>query len=735
MAAERTEILQLVVGMVDAAPGADILLELEGIIDAGLTIEELAIAISENPAWSGDTGLFPDFLPNAIFAQNFMTQLVGSEVTATALTESIDAMTADLNAGTSRGAAMNAAIDALAASTDPDFADAAAALANKTAVATYYSVDVEQSSADLADLIAVVSGVDSSATAVATGTAAVDQAIADAIPFVLTTSLDALTTANTALATFLAANATTAADVVTAEGAYDGMVLNSGIAGDSPAFIAALLAAEVIRNDGDLTVANTALSDANTLIAAVPGLAAAVTASAVTAVTLASATNAAGQAVIDLNAAEATYILNDAGASALAAIPDTAVAAVLDGNGDSIIGTVGGVLVLDADPAGDSSVAAVTEATHPGITALMASIAANNAAILAATAATNADTAAIALVDRLDTEDGADATALAAIGAAMTQATPADADYPTIAEVATEEAALLAGITSLDAQIGAVTQATADDAGDLEAYTAVAALLDAAEAANYISTADNTAILAAFGVLDTDNADTDQNGAPVAGGVLLAAAIGLAQTELGDDTTGNSNAASDFTDLLTTHAGTTGATNPLTAGIAALEGTAEAAEDAITDLAAAIVDIADAEALVVDEAALVAVVADAEAAFTDEGLLVPVNVDAAKLALTGDDIFTATTAAATGSVANFDLLGDDLLYIGSDYTLNTNTTALAGGDDAVLEVWITDNAGSTVITLEDEIFSSSTNATEITITLTGVAVADVSLDGGIITLA
>ena len=70
-AAERTEILQMIVGMVNAAPGADILAELEAVIDTGVTMQELATAIYLNPVYSGDNGLFPDYLPNEIFATQF----------------------------------------------------------------------------------------------------------------------------------------------------------------------------------------------------------------------------------------------------------------------------------------------------------------------------------------------------------------------------------------------------------------------------------------------------------------------------------------------------------------------------------------------------------------------------------------------------------------------------------------------------------------------------------------
>jgi len=47
-AAERTELIQLVVGMFGAAPGADVLADLEAVFDAGASVSDIAVALSEN---------------------------------------------------------------------------------------------------------------------------------------------------------------------------------------------------------------------------------------------------------------------------------------------------------------------------------------------------------------------------------------------------------------------------------------------------------------------------------------------------------------------------------------------------------------------------------------------------------------------------------------------------------------------------------------------------------------
>ena len=307
-AAETQSIIQLVVGMVDAAPGADILAELEELIDLGMTIEEVAIAITANPAWSGDEGLFPDYLPNAIFAANFLTQLMGSEVTADYLEESIAGMTATLNAAgeapAGRGAAINAAIDALAAtdSADPDLGDAATALANKTEVATYYSVEKMQSSDDLDDLMGVVSSVTSSETAVEDGEGAVDDAIAAETP--LLSNLADLADAQAAVDAFLLAAAqTTATEGVDAPttaaaltvtyanalGVTDGEVTGA-YAAATPTVQAALLAAQQAVNDAARDVLQDDVDDANDEIGDITGLAAAAAASTSAAAALAAST-------------------------------------------------------------------------------------------------------------------------------------------------------------------------------------------------------------------------------------------------------------------------------------------------------------------------------------------------------------------------------------------------------------------------------------------------------------
>ena len=73
-----------------------------------------------------------------------------------------------------------------------------------------------------------------------------------------------------------------------------------------------------------------------------------------------------------------------------------------------------------------------------------------------------------------------------------------------------------------------------------------------------------------------------------------------------------------------------------------------------------------------------------------------------------------------------------MLFIGTDYILNTGK--LDAGNDAVLEVFLTQSGSDTIVTMETKAFGSNSADAEVLITLTGVTVADVSLANGIITV-
>ena len=713
-AAETTAIIQLVVGMVDAAPGRDILTELEDIIDSGLTMEELAIAIQENPAFSGDTGLFPNFLPNAIFAAQFMEALLGDEVAADDLAAATDELTASLNAGDSRGAAMYASIVSLAASTDPLFADAAAALANKVEVAEYYSVEAEQSSDDLDDLIAVVSSVTSDADAVEDGIDAVDDVIAGAQP--LETLINNLDAANDAVTAYLvtadgdglATTTATQADVLTTDigTALAAVEAASGVVG-----YAALAAAPATVNEAAGLLADAQVAQGLAVTTPVTGTAALLAAASaavggtasITGLDSAIAVHAAAVvaedatndaeiiAEADFVAAIAAYDVGSANAVVTAVVPDTVLAGVSDAGGAIIDATTGGTLKL---------VTGVTEVTNPGVTALLAALNTRNAAV---TADTNAETAVQTALDLINNLDpGAPHGALSDTVEALFSVTTASA-APTITEFEIESIALNgladpAAIALLSAALAATI-----NVGETIALTAPAV------AAGTISAADAALIDVTFGgattaVLAANNPDARATAFDAAYGLYLA-----------DDTLGA---------ITTTYNGAVVA-NGL--ALAAIAGT----DAAVAALGAA--NTAAAELTALNLAA-----AGATSAFGDAGFGVPVTLSAAIVVATAaDDVYL--TDDSDSQIINFGVDttadGEDQLFVGTDLTLNTDSVGGANGDDAVLEVWITGTTNTT-ITIETSVFGSSAAVEEtFTIELSGVNSADVSLDGGIITIA
>jgi hypothetical protein len=157
--------------------------------------------------------------------------------------------------------------------------------------------------------------------------------------------------------------------------------------------------------------------------------------------------------------------------------------------------------------------------------------------------------------------------------------------------------------------------------------------------------------------------------------------------------------------------------------------------DGIKAFADAVAAYNDAKATLASYDGYHATVEAAEAVFADNGYTVH-NLGASTTTEVGtaaSDLYVAGTANM--SIVLFGLQGKDALYIGSDYTLNT--TKDQTGVDTVKEVFIVGaNGGAdTQIVLEKTAFGSSAATPEVvTITLTGVAAADVHLNNGIITV-
>ena len=164
---ERTNILKLVAGMFNAAPGATYLNEFtNAFVDLNKDLGALANALGQTGAFQS---LYPSFLTADEFANKFLDTL-GLK----ANTEAQDWVKAKVNAGESFASVIFQALVAIEASTDEQFKAARDQLANKAAVAEYYSVTLGKSADNLAAMQATMTGVTGDAATVDAAKAAID---------------------------------------------------------------------------------------------------------------------------------------------------------------------------------------------------------------------------------------------------------------------------------------------------------------------------------------------------------------------------------------------------------------------------------------------------------------------------------------------------------------------------------------------------------------------------------
>jgi|GEM_PF-686146 len=206
---ERSDIIKLVVGMFNAAPGSTYLSQFTVAYEAnGRSLSNLAKDLAKTGAF---LSINPVFQTGSEFATSFLTPL-GLQ----ANTEAVAFIVARFNAGESKGQIALEALTALNASTAPAFANAKAILNNKTAVAENYSVAQNGSATALAALQSVVATVTADAASV-TAAIAVNAGVAAAgQTFSLTQGLDTITgTAGNDTINANAFNNVTGADVTT----------------------------------------------------------------------------------------------------------------------------------------------------------------------------------------------------------------------------------------------------------------------------------------------------------------------------------------------------------------------------------------------------------------------------------------------------------------------------------------------------------------------------------------
>ncbi|RRV84163.1 DUF4214 domain-containing protein [Stutzerimonas stutzeri] len=519
----------------------------------------------------------------------------------------------------------------------------------------------------------ILEGVDGTAASVAKAIGTLPTSTAT-----LTETLAALQAAEKAVADFVEETGYAGTEVGAAEMALVGLV-DGYTVGDRVGVRDAKIAEQKKDNAAELKNAQAAVDKVAGLGSAVNNLVAAEQA-------LVAAQTAVAKAQIALTAEQSRYELNND--------PITVTAE----------GTVTGLIKVDTATNKLVLEKGVTEATNPGVTALLSTITAREEADKALTAAQNTAAAAKAAVDLLDApvaDPAAINAALADVGSAFVIGSPLDAAAPTEAEIL-EELNVLQGLVTLATEIGSIT--FTDVAGTKTAFTN---LTTQAVADGYLTPSEKV-------ILDDGFAPGDVDG--------LAAAISTAQAAL---PAGNAE---------------------LTAFEEAMAALADAENNLENPVSQDLIDIKT-EIATLDTA--LAALAKAEAAEAQYQSLVDA-VDAANEALgaldvnvavvdggtefgTGDtDVFVFT--GVDGNISGFGVLGEDRLFIGEEYSFNADVKS---GDNSVLELFFTQNGANVEVTIESKVFGSNSAglADTNTIVLTGVNAADLSFENGYVVVA
>jgi hypothetical protein len=185
-ATERTQIIELVTLMFNAAPGATYLSDVVSVYEAnGHNLQALAETL-------GQTGIFQSMNPNfqtaAEFASSFLTPL-GLQGDAFAT----DFIVSRFNSGVSKADIEYQAFQALSgvtSSSPSQYVNALAILMNKEAVAEYYSVTAGGSATDLSTLQNVLTGVTADASTVTAAENVINGSAGGGQTFTLTSAID-----------------------------------------------------------------------------------------------------------------------------------------------------------------------------------------------------------------------------------------------------------------------------------------------------------------------------------------------------------------------------------------------------------------------------------------------------------------------------------------------------------------------------------------------------------------
>ena len=174
---QQTDILKVVAGLFNAAPGGTNLSDLANAVDGGMTIKQLANVLASNTLFTNGimAGKVTTDAQAAVLMNNF--GLVADNTTTSAGSQALAYFKAQIDAGVGFGDIVFDAVTFLSTTTDATFTTAATLLANKALVAESYSAS--NSSSDLSVLQNVVSTVTGAAPFTAADVATVLAALSD----------------------------------------------------------------------------------------------------------------------------------------------------------------------------------------------------------------------------------------------------------------------------------------------------------------------------------------------------------------------------------------------------------------------------------------------------------------------------------------------------------------------------------------------------------------------------
>ncbi|QBQ36665.1 DUF4214 domain-containing protein [Pseudoduganella plicata] len=279
------------------------------------------------------------------------------------------------------------------------------------------------------------------------------------------------------------------------------------------------------------------------------------------------------------------------------------------------------------------------------------------------------------------------------------------------------------GVTAL---LNATVAKETADAAEVAAHTATVAAQFGVDVADL--KAGSSDELIAVGQAIKLTGDLADNALPTA--AQITAEITALEANVAAGTPDAAKALSDFQGLVTAYT-TADDANPLTATVDTTKTAVEGAQKTIETLTKATADLTAAQATATQLAGLNEAIKFAQGTFTANEFNVPVTLGAAAAGTSGNDIFLADAKAST--LVNFGVAGDDVLYVGSGYKLNT-TGDLTKGVNTDLEVFFEKSGTGTKVYVETTAFGSSASVAEVlTITITGVAPEQLKFDNGIIT--